>query len=214
MRRLYRLDYQLAATSALPERARDTDTMRGKRERWRGGGVYPAWEAPSSPIRSSDLSADTPCAAGETSRRPSPLPAHAFISICRPCLTTTLPNSVSRLRALFRHAMCSNAKFHLSQRRHRRQKVYRHKLKDLRPRQLNVAMPRTHFEMHRTCRRDQTLDSTFLLPPLQNRGIDLFSCSVMSGVQSFATGMMRETMVQSDCTASRCPSPFHTVVSD
>lgn len=157
MRRLYCLDYQLAATSALLERARDTDRMRGKRERWRGGGVYPAWEAPSSPIRSSDLSVDTPCAPGETSRRPSPLPAHTFISICHPFLNP--PNSVSRLQALFRHTMCSNAKFHLSQRRRRRQKVYRHKPKDLRPRQLNVPIPRTHFEMHRTFRRDQTLDS-------------------------------------------------------
>lgn len=55
MRRLYCLDYQLAATSVLlqlAERERE-EVGRGERKR-----LQPAWEASLSPVHSSDLSAD------------------------------------------------------------------------------------------------------------------------------------------------------------
>ena len=90
MRRLYRLDYQLTTTSALkqPGRTRDREEDRERKRERKRERDYPAWEAPSSPIRSNDLSTDPLCALRVALPRPSPLPAHAFISIC--CLFLSL----------------------------------------------------------------------------------------------------------------------------
>lgn len=69
-----------------PARTRDGEEEReSEMERER---VYPAWEAPSSPIRSNDLSTDLLCALRVALPRLSPFPAHAFISIC--CLFLSL----------------------------------------------------------------------------------------------------------------------------
>lgn len=88
MRRLYRPDYQLTSTSA--QKPRSDERLRGRKGERDGERewVYPAWEAPSSPIRSNDLSTDLLCALRVALPRLSPFPAHAFISIC--CLFLSL----------------------------------------------------------------------------------------------------------------------------
>lgn len=68
--------------SSQSEREIERGNKEEKESGWESHRASPAWEAPSSPIHSNDLSTDSLCALKEASPWPSPLSAHTFISIC------------------------------------------------------------------------------------------------------------------------------------